>query len=166
MWMKIFAAIIIIGFLLAQLFRVDMTIPPVQPGKDILELTQPPVEVAKMLQDACYDCHSHKTEYPFYSRVTPLNYWMRSHIEEGLDHLNFSAWGTYSPSDRRELRKEIAEVVREKEMPLTSYTFMHPEARLSDQQRDRLAAWAELAVDGKQEIPTERRHQHEDDYEN
>ena len=45
---------------------------------------------------------------------------------------------------KRQLHKleEISEEVIEGEMPLSSYTPMHPEARLSEEQRKQISDWA------------------------
>lgn len=55
--------------------------------------TQPGREVKRILETACYDCHSANTVYPWYNTVAPISYWLNHHIEEGKEHLDFSDWG-------------------------------------------------------------------------
>jgi hypothetical protein len=54
-------------------------------------------------------------------------------VEEGREHLNVSAWG-----QGEQEADEAAEMVEEGEMPLWFYLPLHAEARLTDQEKDRL----------------------------
>lgn len=92
-------------------------------------------QLGSILKSACYDCHSNTPEFPWYASIVPLNYWIDNHITEGREHLNFSEWERLSEADKKHQREEIVEVIEEEEMPLTSYTIMHAEARLSDKER-------------------------------
>lgn len=83
---------------------------------------------------ACFDCHSNQTRWPWYSDVAPMSWLVQSHVDEGREVLNFSAWNrAQSEAD------EAAETVREGEMPPRSYLLLHPEARLTAAERDQLA---------------------------
>jgi len=127
--------------LVIQLFRIDKTNPPVEPGTDFMALANPPADVAQILKSSCYDCHSHETKYPWYTNVAPVSWWIGNHIKEARGHLNFSAWNTYDAEKKAHKAEECAEEVEKKLMPLKSYLRMHPEARLSDEQRERFSAW-------------------------
>lgn len=94
-----------------------------------------------LLKSACYDCHSNETEYPWYAQVQPLAWWIDHHVEEARESLNFSIWQTYSVKDMDHAFEECIEMVEEKEMPLTSFTLTHPEARLSELQRQQMVDW-------------------------
>ncbi len=135
-WLAIPAALLVIQF-----FQPDMSNPPVDPAQDIQQVANPPAEVQAILKTACYDCHSNESAYPWYSRISPVSWWVADHINEGREALNFSTFGTLSPGDRAEVLEEAAEKVNEGEMPLNSYTWMHPEARLTAAQRDLLTGW-------------------------
>ncbi|MFN0064034.1 MAG: heme-binding domain-containing protein [Myxococcaceae bacterium] len=92
---------------------------------------------------ACFDCHSNQTRWPWYSHVAPISWMVRHHVNEGREHLNFSEAGrTYKDAD------EAGEVVREGEMPLPPYLLVHPEARLSPEEKRLLAEGLE-AMFGK-----------------
>lgn len=131
-----------LGALLAiQLFRPDTTNPAVDPALDIKQVVQVPAEVQSLLKDACYDCHSNETQYPWYSQVAPVSWFVVNHIREGREALNFSTFGNLSAEDRAEAMEESAENIQEGEMPLESYVWMHPEAKLSDAQRTTLYQW-------------------------
>lgn len=80
--------------------------------------TNPPKNVEKILQNACYDCHTNKTTYPWYSKITPVNYWLEDHVADGKKHLNFSDWANYSLKKKEHKMDELHEEVEKKEMPL------------------------------------------------
>ena len=134
--------LILLGvLLLIQFFRIDKTNPPVNPGQDFLQMAGPPAELGTLIKEACYDCHSNETKYPWYTNVQPVAWWVKDHIDEGREHLNFSEWGTYNARKRAHKMEEAVEETKEGEMPLNSYTWAHASARLSDEQRRQLASW-------------------------
>ena len=105
------------------------------PGQTFAEVYQVPQEIGMILKTACYDCHSHQAKWPWYSKVAPVSFWIGHHVEEGREHLDFSAWGTYSEKKADHKLEEIAEEVEEGEMPMESYLWIHSEAKLSDNQK-------------------------------
>lgn len=104
-----------------------------------------PPEVSTLLEGACYNCHSNTTEYPWYSNIQPVAWWLADHVNEGKRELNFSNFTSRRIAVQNKKFKEIAQQVKEKEMPLPSYTYMglHPEAKLTDEQRATLTLWAQ-----------------------
>lgn len=108
------------------------------PGQTFLEVYDVPREVGAILKTACYDCHSHQAKWPWYSKVAPVSFWVGHHVEEGREHLDFSQWGAYSAKKADHKLEEIIEEVKEGEMPLDSYTWIHTEALLSDAQKSLL----------------------------
>lgn len=87
-----------------------------------------------LAERACFDCHSNQTRWPWYSHVAPISWLVQNHVDEGRRVLNFSEWNL-----GRSEADEAAEVVREGEMPPRSYVLLHPEARLTDAEREQLA---------------------------
>lgn len=108
-----------------------------------------PERVDVILRKACNDCHSNKTVYPWYSHIQPVSWWLANHIEEGKDELNFSTFTTRRIASQNHKFEEIIELVKEGEMPLSSYTWlgMHPEANLTDEEKNELVTWAEQQMD-------------------
>ncbi len=107
-----------------------------------------PPEVRKILQRACYDCHSDSTKYPWYAAVQPVAWWLNDHIVEGKRELNFSTFTRYdAPRATRKLQA-VADEVRERHMPLKSYLLAHPEAKLTDADIALITSWAEDLADG------------------
>ena len=101
----------------------------------------------KKLADACYDCHSNRTRYPFYNQIAPVSWIMAHHVKEGKAHLNFSEWGTMEKKQQIKYLDEICEVITKGEMPLKSYTFMHSNAVIDPGQKDAICAWTEKAAE-------------------
>jgi hypothetical protein len=128
-------------FAVLQLFQIDKTNPESDPSKDMLVVTNAPDNVAVILKDACYDCHSNNTKYPWYTSLQPFAWSIQNHIKNGRKHINFSEFGDYSREDRSEVFEECVEVLQEGEMPLASYKLMHQEAILSDEQTQTLMQW-------------------------
>ncbi|WP_353718490.1 heme-binding domain-containing protein [Dyadobacter sp. 676] len=108
-----------------------------------------PADVKHILSVACNDCHSNKTVYPWYYNIQPVAWWMNEHIEDGKRHLNFSTFAGLSIARQNHKLEETVEMVEDDAMPLGSYTAlgMHPEARLSTAQRQRLIEWAKAQMD-------------------
>ena len=122
-----------VGFLAIQLVPVEKENPPV------LSDFRGPEEVKKILVRSCYDCHSHESAWPWYSKIAPVSWWLSHHVEEAREELNFSEWDTFR-SERR-LIKKISEETEEGEMPLPSYLRLHPSARLSEEDLAVLKEW-------------------------
>lgn len=136
-------------FLVIQFFRIDTTNPVIISENDFIEITNPPESVAAILKTSCYDCHSSQTQYPWYSQIAPVSWWLADHIKEGRGELNFSEWGTFS--DKRKAKKlhEIIEEVEEGEMPLNSYLITHSSAKLTVNQSEELITWVKYLENTK-----------------
>jgi len=106
-----------------------------------------PSNVQALLHRACYDCHSNTTRYPWYAEVQPVRWWLDDHIADARRHLNFSEFGTYPAKRAAKKAEEIADNVAHREMPLKSYTWMHPEARLTPEEIKLVTEWAEKLHD-------------------
>lgn len=114
---------------------------------DFLQNNLVPEEIAAKLRTSCYDCHSNETVYPWYSYVAPVSWLVKRDTNEGREHLNFSDWQTFDKADMAEAYYEIADEVGEGEMPMKIYPIMHPEAKLSKEDRQAMVAWAETAAE-------------------
>jgi cbb3-type cytochrome oxidase cytochrome c subunit len=131
----------IVLFIVIQVFRINKTITPVNEQTDFMAVTQTNPEVATILKNACYDCHSNQPTYPWYTSIAPVSWWIKNHINEGSKHLNFSIWQTYTVKRKDHKLEECVEMIEEGEMPMNSYTWMHQEAKLTDAQKQLLIDW-------------------------
>lgn len=138
---KILLSLLIV-FVIAQFFGPKKNEGDITKIEAFIAETNPPQNVGKILKESCYDCHSDVTRYPWYFNVTPVNYWIADHIEHGKDELNFSNWADYSLKRKEHKMEEVWEEVKEKEMPLDSYTWTHGDANLTDEQIEALVSWA------------------------
>lgn len=127
-----------------QFYRPEQNLAQGNHTKAFLDKTNPPADVKALLQETCYDCHSSNTNYPWYNNIAPVSYWLADHIKDGKKHLNFSDWENYSAKKAAHKLEEVAEMVTDGSMPLNEYTWTHETAKLSEEQRKAIAAWAEL----------------------
>ena len=111
---------------------------------DISKSYNIPDNVQTIFKNACNDCHTNQTIYPWYSQIEPVGYWLNSHVTDGKRHRNFSEFTNRPLAIQYHELEEVVEVMEEKEMPLDSYTNfgLHPEANLSDEEREILINWA------------------------
>ncbi len=142
--------LLLVAFVVMQFFTINKTNPKVEKAKDFIAIATPPADIEKMIRSACYDCHSNETVYPWYSNLAPVSWWLEDHIEEGRSHLNFSEWGNYEEDKANHKLHECEEEVEEKEMPLSSYTWSHGDAKFTDAQRDKLAKWFKSKMTGEE----------------
>lgn len=133
--------VLLVALVIIQFIPIDREVPASANSNDFIYMTNPPEEVVIILKQACYDCHSYQTKYPWYAKIAPVKFWLQDHIIEGREHLNFSEWGNYSDERRTHKLEELIEEVGEGEMPLDSYTWVHDEARLSQDQVNALVNW-------------------------
>ncbi len=101
-----------------------------------------PANIQEVLKTSCYDCHSNNTDYPWYSNVQPVKWWLEGHVNEGKEELNFDEFNTYSIKKKLHKLDEVIETVRKNEMPLKSYTIIHRNAKLSESEKLELERWA------------------------
>jgi len=139
---KIVITILVAAFALAQFIRPSRINPPVNEPDTLRASSNLAPEVDAVLVRSCNDCHSNETRYPWYSNITPANWFLDSHIRDGRAELNFSEWNTYTA--RRKARKldEICEQVETGAMPLPSYLWVQRKAALSPDEVRLLCDWA------------------------
>ena len=123
------------SFVGIQFVPVDQSNPPTES-----EIPASP-EVRVILRNACYDCHSNETTWPWYSKVAPVSWLVTSDVHEGRDELNFSSWGRYDTEQQIKKLKESWEEIEEGEMPPWSFILMHKEAVISPAERELLRKW-------------------------
>lgn len=116
-----------------QFFGIDKTNPETHKELSFAAVENSPDDVTKILERACYDCHSNNTKWPWYSSVAPVSWVVEDHVEEAREELNFSNWKNYSEDKKHHKLDEMIEEVGEGEMPLKGYVVWHDEALISPQ---------------------------------
>ena len=98
-------------------------------------------ETKALVRRACFDCHSNETNWPWYSNVAPVSWLTQRDVNGGRSHLNFTQW------DRPQRHaKDVAEEVKTGDMPPWFYLPMHPNAKLTDAEKQALIAGAEKSL--------------------
>ncbi|MBD3862363.1 heme-binding domain-containing protein [Olleya marilimosa] len=139
--LKKIGLVLLLVFIVAQFFSPEKNQGNTEDLTAFLNETKPSPEVKTILETTCFDCHSSNTKYPWYDKITPINFWLNEHVEDGKKHLDFSKWSDYSIKRKDHKFEEIAEEVEEKKMPLPSYTWTHGDANLSDAQIKAVVDW-------------------------
>ena len=123
--------------------------------------TNPPVtkepawdssETASLFHRACYDCHSNRTTWPWYSNVAPVSWLVQNDVDGGRSHMNFSQW-----DQLQRHAKDVAQEVNQGDMPPWYYLPMHPNARLIDSEKQMLISGAAKSL-GPQAPPKQGSH--------
>ena len=123
------------AFIVIQFFPTTLNEGDTVPQSDFMVENQVPATIKNRLQVSCYDCHSNNTDYPWYSKIQPSAWYLEDHIQEGKDELNFNEWAEYSDRRKNSKLRSIISQIEEDEMPLDSYTLIHRDAILSDEDK-------------------------------
>ncbi|MBK8967591.1 MAG: heme-binding domain-containing protein [Saprospiraceae bacterium] len=129
--------------LVLQAFPIDQQLPEGNPDVSLEQVLRPPAEVADLLKNACYDCHSNQTRYPWYARIQPVGWWIQRHTRSGRAELNFSTMGQWNSAEQADMFRHCIKLIKRGTMPLQSYLRMHPEAHWTARQQASLLAWLE-----------------------
>jgi hypothetical protein len=132
--------VLIAVFVLMQLVPVHHDNPP-----ETHPLTAAPLAAMAILNRACANCHSHLTDWPWYSYVAPVSWLVARDVHEGRRHLDLSTWGDYPPALRLKKLAGISGMVQEGDMPPWYYLPMHPAARLAPDDVMVISDWADNA---------------------
>jgi len=130
--------ILITMLLLVQLIQIDTTTKDTDISQDFIKVSGANEEMTQLIGNACYDCHSNETAYPWYAKIAPVSWWIGNHIHEGREHLNFSEWSQYDREKQKHKLEGCADMVKKGEMPMKSFTWLHPEARMNHEQKQAL----------------------------
>ncbi|NRB59295.1 MAG: heme-binding domain-containing protein [Winogradskyella sp.] len=143
--LKKIGIVLLVVLVIAQFFGPEKNEGDLASVEAFFEDTNPPEDVKLILKNACLDCHSDHTRYPWYNNITPVNYWLNDHIEHGKGHFNVSKWDDYSDKKKDHKLEELAEEVEEGHMPLPSYTWTHSDAKLTKEQIESVEKWVQTA---------------------
>ncbi|TYP74378.1 heme-binding domain-containing protein [Aquimarina intermedia] len=135
---KIIAIIIVTALVGIQFIPTERNQIEGNPLTDFRNVYEVPDTIQRRLEVSCYDCHSNNTYYPWYSNLQPIAWFLETHIKEGKSELNFNEWGHYSDRRKKSKLRSIIKQVKNNEMPLESYTFIHGDAVLTTNDKKRL----------------------------
>jgi len=139
--LKIIALVLLVVFVGIQFIPTSRNQSDIVLETDFMLVNDVPERVSKKLQVSCYDCHSNNTTYPWYNKVQPVAWFLEDHIKEGKSELNFSEWDNYSNRRKKSKLKSIISQIKDDEMPLSSYTLIHGDAKLSKSEKELIIKW-------------------------
>lgn len=97
-------------------------------------------EAEALARTACYDCHSNDTQWPWYGYIAPVSWLVAKDVNEAREVFNFSTGEGEFEAD------EMIDEIREGGMPLPNYVSMHPDAKLTDAQKQTLIDGIEASI--------------------
>ncbi|HWR51001.1 MAG TPA: heme-binding domain-containing protein [Bryobacteraceae bacterium] len=140
--LKKIALVIAAVFVLAQVVRPDRTNPEEQQARTLYAKANVPENVRGIFERSCRDCHSNRTTWPWYTNVAPVSWMLADHVKDGRKELNLSDWAQYDAKRADHKLEEICEQVEKGEMPMSVYVPLHPEAKLTEADKQVLCGWA------------------------
>ncbi|WP_339652591.1 heme-binding domain-containing protein [uncultured Maribacter sp.] len=144
---KKIALVLLVAFVGIQFIPTERNQSDSVPSTDFMLVNNVPENIQKKLQVSCYDCHSNNTDYPWYNKVQPVAWYLEDHVEHGKEELNFNEWDSYSSRRKNSKLKSIISQIEDDEMPLKSYTLIHRDARLSDNEKKIVLDWVSKLKD-------------------
>lgn len=133
--------ILLAVFIAIQFFRPTKNTATALSTNDITTKYKVPNEVKNILQTSCNDCHTNNTVYPWYTNIQPVAWYLNNHVQDGKRHLDFSEFATYKIGKQYRKLEEISHEIEDGEMPMTSYTLIHGNATLNDNQKIVIYKW-------------------------
>ena len=140
-WLKLSLITLAALVVAAQAVRPARTNPPLDPQKEITAHMQVDPAVMATLSRACNDCHSNRTEWPWYSNVAPVSWLVAHDVNDGREELNFSEWGASKEKEPGKLLGKICSEMTDGEMPMATYTLIHPQAKLTREEVQNVCRW-------------------------
>ena len=140
--MKKTSLVLLIVFIAIQFIQPPRNINAQVMPADIKKYFSVPARVEGILKTSCYDCHSNNTNYRWYANIQPVGWILANHINDGKADLNFDEFGNYSKRMWLSKLKAIGSSVKDGTMPLSSYTLLHQEAKLSKENKALIIEWA------------------------
>lgn len=130
------------ALVLIQLFRPTKNVSEERiTANDVSKVYAIPDDVHQLLMAKCYDCHSNNTNYPWYSNLQPVAWWLAHHIDEGKAEVNFSEFRSYPREKALHKLEEVGEVTQDGSMPLESYTLLHHNAKITPEEQSKINNW-------------------------
>lgn len=141
---RYFLLLIVSVFVVMQFFRPERNIEPTGAQNILPADMHASGEVQKILATSCFDCHSNHTNYPWYSNIQPVGWWLKTHITEGKEALNFSDFKNLGPIRRRSKLESVLKQIQQNKMPLPAYIKLHPESKMNNQQKNIISQWMKV----------------------
>lgn len=139
-WKYVFVTVVVIAVVI-QFIRPDMAPVRVDASHTIQAVVPVPPHINDLIHRSCYDCHSNETRWPWYSQISPVSWWLKSHVNDGRSAMNFSEFASLTKKKQLKRLDDACDEVKKGDMPLKTYLPFHPAAKLSDADRGALCTW-------------------------
>ena len=146
---KLILMVLLAVLLLIQLVRPQKNTAAIPAGKAFVDTFKVSEQVNAILAVSCYDCHSNSTDYPWYSEIQPMAWFMDKHIKDGKEKLNFDELPSYGSRRLNSKFTQITKQIEQDKMPLNSYLWMHEGARLSMEDKRLLVDYFKSLTDNE-----------------
>ncbi|MBI2026889.1 MAG: heme-binding domain-containing protein [Deltaproteobacteria bacterium] len=98
--------------------------------------------IKQIFQKVCFDCHSNKTNYPWYHKLPGLKQFIERDIREGKKHLNLSNDFPFkSHATPQEDLDAIEKVILDNSMPPWRYKILHWNSKLTEAEKKEILKW-------------------------
>ena len=131
-----------LGIALAIALGAAQLVPLARSNPSERSFPEAPAEVQALMRRSCNDCHSNETVWPWYARVAPASFVIARDVKDGRKKLNLSIWDHYDELRKTRKKREIAKEVARGDMPPWYYAPLHPEAKLTAEERALIVKWA------------------------
>jgi cytochrome c len=115
--------------------------PPQADGRPLFQGAQIDGPTLALFQRSCQNCHSERTEWPWYIRIPPASWIIAKDVHDARRRMNLSQWDRYTSDAQRDLLARMGVAVRSGRMPLPRYVFVHRKAILTAGEREQIYGW-------------------------
>jgi hypothetical protein len=164
--MKVALPLLFLGILMSLSFAYDVddttqmmdatqvpqtTAPAQNPEAERLavykQINEEYLKIKPILEYSCFDCHSNKTEYPWYHVIPGVKGLIDEDVEHGLKHLDLSVdFPFIGEGSQIDMLREIKGEVESGNMPLLSYRLMHWCTKIEGAKQDSLFQWIDSSI--------------------
>lgn len=138
---KIIAVVLLMAFIGIQFLPKQINKSETISKADFLMVNDVPANIKNKLRTSCYDCHSNNTRYPWYNKIQPVAMFLQNHVVDGKKELNFSEWDSLSVRRKKSKLRSIVNQIKDHEMPLSSYTIIHRDAKFTETEKQEMIKW-------------------------
>ncbi len=101
-----------------------------------------------LVYNTCMDCHSNETTWPWYASIAPASWLNTMHVHDARAEMNLSDLDSMPAFQRRSLANNMANQIKSGSMPPKDYLLLHPDARLTDAQKEELIQGLQKSLGG------------------
>jgi hypothetical protein len=102
----------------------------------------------QLAYSTCMDCHSNESTWPWYSYIAPTSWLTTMHVHDARQMMNLSEMDSMPAFQRRMLAENMANQIRMGSMPPKDYLILHPDARLTEAEKQELIDGLQKSLGG------------------